>query len=185
MTLRFTATGGDADWFVFVPATDVPPTLSSSLSSPSVSLTQMPYGDLSVPADVVLSWRLEDQSTEVDPATIKLMFDGADVSASLTINKQGTVTTVTYDPPALLELGQSYPYEFSFRATVVPQLQSDSGTLVVNYIPNTPAGSFLIEAEDFNTDGGDYLPVVDTMPYLGNAYNGLAAVEGIDYQRVG
>ena len=90
VTLRFTATGGDADWFVFVPATDVPPTMSPSVSSPSVSLTQMPYGDLSVPADVVLSWRLEDQSTEVDPATIKLMFDGADVSASLTVNKQGT-----------------------------------------------------------------------------------------------
>ena len=183
VTLRFSAVGGDADWFVFVPATDVPPTMTPSLSSPSVSLTQMPYGDLSVPADVVLSWRLEDQSTEVDPATIKLMFDGADVSAGLTVNKQGTVTTVTYDPPSLLELGQSYAYEFSFRATEVPQLQSDSGTLVVNYIPNTPAGAFLIEAEDFNTDGGDYLPVVDTMPYLGNAYNGLAAVEGIDYQR--
>jgi hypothetical protein len=80
-------------------------------------------------------------------------------------------------------LGQSYDYEFSFRATVVPQLQTDSGTLVVNYIPNTPAGAFLIEAEDFNTDGGDSLPVVNTMPYLGNAYDGLAAVEGIDYQR--
>ena len=74
-------------------------------------------------------------------------------------------------------------YEFSFRATVVPQLQSDSGTLVVNYIPNTPAGALLIEAEDFNTDGGDYLPVANTMPYLGGAYTNLAAVEGIDYQR--
>jgi hypothetical protein len=182
VTLRFTASGGDADWFVFIPATDVPPTMAFGLSSASVSLTQIPFGDLSVPSDVVLSWTLEDQSTEVDPDTIKLLFDGTDVSSSLSVNKQGSITTVTYDPSGL-ELGQSYDYEFSFRSTGVPQLQEDSGTLVVNYIPDTPQGAFLIEAEDFNTGGGDYLPVADTMPYLGGAYTNLSAVEGIDYQR--
>jgi hypothetical protein len=39
---------------------------------------------------VVLSWQVEDQSTQVDPATIKLMFDGVDVSTSLTVNKWAT-----------------------------------------------------------------------------------------------
>ncbi|MCL4176566.1 MAG: hypothetical protein KJ072_02310 [Verrucomicrobia bacterium] len=184
VTLRFTASGGDADWFVFVPATDVPPSMVPGLSSPSISIGHIPYADLTVPGDVVMSWRLEDLSTAVDPATIKLIFDGVDVSTALVVDKVGSVTTVTYDPPGLLELGQSYPYEFSFRDTFsIPQLQSNSGTLVVNYIPETPAGAFLIEAEDFNTGGGDYLTEVDTMPYLGNAYTNLAAVEGIDYQR--
>ncbi len=182
VTLRFSAVNGDADWFVFVPATDVPPSMVPGISSPTLSI--IPYADLSVPADTVLNWRLEDLSTAVDPATIKLMFDGADVSANLTVDKQGNITTVTYDPPGMLELGKSYPYSFSYADnSAVPQTQQNNGTLLANYIPNTPAGAFLIEAEDFNTGGGDYLTQVDTMPYLGGAYTNLAAVEGIDYQR--
>ncbi len=120
----------------------------------------------------------------MDPDTISLTFDGADVTADLTVDKQGNVTTVTYDPPGLLELGRSYTYQLAFRDTfTIPQLLQNSGTLLVNYLPNTPAGAFLIEAEDFNTGGGDYLTDVDTMPYLGGAYTNLAAIEGIDYQR--
>jgi hypothetical protein len=42
-------------------------------------------------------------------------------------------------------------------------------------------GSFLIEAEDFNTGGGSVQAAVNTMPYLGNAYDGLSAVAGVDY----
>jgi hypothetical protein len=186
VTLRFTAINGDADWFVFVPATDIPPTMAAGLSSPSVSIGHIQFSDLTVPGDVVLAWTLTDQSTAVDTNSISLMFDGADVSSALTIEKAGAVTTVTYDPPGLLALGQSYAYDFAFNDSFTPpQQQQNSGTLLVNYIPETPEGAFLIEAEDFNTGGGDYLTDVDTMPYLGGAYTNLSAVEGIDYQRTG
>ena len=183
VTLRWQGGNGDIDWMVLAPASDVPPKVLSS-GATSASLTIQSYTDLSVPRDVVLRWQVEDFSTQVDPASIKLMFDGVDVSTGLVVSKAGDVTTITYDPPGLLELGQSYPYEFSFADTSTPpQTQRDSNTLVANYIPDTPAGSFLIEAEDFNTAGGDFLAEVDTMPYLGGAYTNLAAVEGIDYQR--
>lgn len=47
---------------------------------------------------------------------------------------------------------------------------------------------FVIEAEDFDYDGGQANPLkgtpgldVNIMPYLGGAYDGISAVEGIDY----
>jgi len=44
------------------------------------------------------------------------------------------------------------------------------------------AGSdFVIEAEDFNYGGGQYLSQADAMPYYGGAYNSLSAVANIDY----
>ncbi|HEX7861121.1 MAG TPA: Ig-like domain-containing protein [Verrucomicrobiae bacterium] len=43
--------------------------------------------------------------------------------------------------------------------------------------------SFVIEAEDINFDGGQYLPDANTMPYYGGAYEGYSAVHGVDYFR--
>src|SRR5690606_16476211 len=65
------------------------------------------------------------------------------------------------------------------------------GVFVVNPYPTE--GVFVIEAEDFNysedgVTGGLWNPQagvegmdVNVMPYLGGAYQGLSAVEGIDY----
>jgi len=43
------------------------------------------------------------------------------------------------------------------------------------------ASDFVIEAEDFNYGGGQYLSQADAMPYYGGAYNSLSAVANIDY----
>ena len=43
--------------------------------------------------------------------------------------------------------------------------------------------SFVIEAEDINFDGGQYVPSVNTMPYYGGAYDSLGAVHNVDYFR--
>src|SRR2546421_3734824 len=43
------------------------------------------------------------------------------------------------------------------------------------------ASDFVIEAEDFNYNSGQYLTQSDTMPYYGGAYNGLSAVADVDY----
>ncbi|MGA1235420.1 MAG: PA14 domain-containing protein [Limisphaerales bacterium] len=45
----------------------------------------------------------------------------------------------------------------------------------------TATGVFAIEAEDFDYDGGQTIPAASTMPYLGDAYNGLGAFHGVDY----
>ena len=42
-------------------------------------------------------------------------------------------------------------------------------------------GMFFIEAEDFDFDGGQHLPVADSMPYLGGAYQGRSAQADIDF----
>jgi hypothetical protein len=174
VTLRWQGGGGDHDWFVFAPATGVPPVLSGPT----------PPTDLTVRRDAALTWTIEDFNQKVVTNTIKLMFDGVDVSTSLQISKAGDITTIVYDPPELLDLGRKYPYELSFSDDATPAaVQQQSGTVVAYYLPSTPAGGFLIEAEDFNYDGGKALPIASTMPYLGNAYTNLAAVMGIDYMR--
>jgi hypothetical protein len=41
-------------------------------------------------------------------------------------------------------------------------------------------GAFVIEAEDYNYEGGKHLTVASTMPYLGNAYAGLRPTADVD-----
>jgi hypothetical protein len=42
---------------------------------------------------------------------------------------------------------------------------------------------FVIEAEDFDFNGGQHQPDADVMPYYGGAYEGLAATHQVDYFR--
>ncbi|HVK59409.1 MAG TPA: hypothetical protein VM735_11560 [Candidatus Kapabacteria bacterium] len=42
-------------------------------------------------------------------------------------------------------------------------------------------GAFIIEAEDYNYQGGQHVPSASTMPYLGNAYTGLVPTLDVDY----
>jgi hypothetical protein len=94
--------------------------------------------------------------------------------------KNGKVTTATYVAP----IGKVTSYEFSIKDSAGATI-SRSGTIIGNPMTPSPAGMFLIEAEDFNLNG--VVPAaqaaVDTMPYRGNAYNGLGATVGIDYFR--
>jgi len=51
----------------------------------------------------------------------------------------------------------------------------DTARLMMN------GASFLVEAEDFNYQGGQHLAIADVMPYTGNAYLGLKSTEDIDF----
>jgi hypothetical protein len=46
-------------------------------------------------------------------------------------------------------------------------------------------GAFLIEAEDFNYEGGKWKPEANVMPYVGNAYTNLTAVQDVDFNNDG
>jgi hypothetical protein len=50
----------------------------------------------------------------------------------------------------------------------------DSARLIMN-------GAFVIEAEDYNYEGGKHLSAASTMPYLGNLYSGLLPTLDVDY----
>jgi hypothetical protein len=104
------------------------------------------------------------------------------------------------------------PFSYQWRLFGKPVAGATDSTLTLNNITadmagiytvvvSNPAGSvtsdeaavildgtFVIEAEDFNYDGGKYNPKkgtpgldVDVMPYLGGAYAGLSAKQKIDY----
>ncbi len=179
-TLRFTSTRGDFDWFVLVPLTGVAPQLKA--------LTDLNH---SLPRDATIQWQIEDFSAAVDPATVKLKINGTAVpAAEFAVTKAGELTTATYNPAGLLEGARLNTYEITFRATGAANTFTNTGTFVTNYRPTAPPGSFLIEAEDYNYDGGKTNPKkgqegldVDVMPYLGTAYDGLSATAGIDYNR--
>lgn len=59
--------------------------------------------------------------------------------------------------------------------------QGDTPTVVLVTDPQP----FNIEAEDFNYDGGKTKAEASTMPYKGNAYEGLGAVPDVDYHNTG
>ncbi len=94
---------------------------------------------------------------------------------------------------------------------VTPTVTRPDGDLHIEYTPTTPwadglhtaaitygdrtvswqfrttsamkTPTFFIEAEDFDTGGGQSRPEANQMPYLGGAYAGLTAVSDTDYSR--
>ena len=173
-TLRFTTGSGDYDWFVLVPVTGIP----AKLQSVDPDGLHFP-----VSRDAVIKWTFVDFSTTFNTASAKLKINGADVVApQFTVTKTGDVTTATYDPPGLFEIGKAYSYELTW-ADSGGTSHTNSGSFLAHYMPGSPANMFLIEDEDFNTGGGQVQAAANTMPYLGGAYNGLAAVPNIDYAR--
>src|SRR6185369_2830158 len=69
-----------------------------SIVPPSV-ISTAPGGSSAV-AETVVTVRIQDGTSQVNPGTLQLQFDGAPVTPVVT--KDGLVTTVTYDPPGLL-----------------------------------------------------------------------------------
>ncbi len=122
---------------------------------------------------------LIDAGTQVSTAGISLKLNGATVTVTTT--KTGGQTKVLYNGG--LTPGTDYTAELTYSDGTTPRTISwtfNSGLV------NTPL--FVIEAEDFDYDGGQANPQkgtsgldVDVMPYLGGAYDGLSSVKGVDY----
>jgi hypothetical protein len=173
-TFRVNADSGDFDWFVLVKSPNAPPQLRSI--EPENLL-------FSVARDAVIKWNYEDIAATLSTATVALNVNGVAVpGAQLTAVKTGVNTVITYDPPGLFDIGKTYKYELSFNDSS-GAVNAKAGSWIANFFPDSPANMFLIEAEDFNTDSGKIQPAVNTMPYLGDAYNGLSAVVNVDYIR--
>jgi hypothetical protein len=181
-TFRVTVPSGDWDYFALMPLKGVSPKIVA------VSPANLSY---SLRRDATLSWTVEDFSTTLDKTSVSLTVDGVAVPpATLTVAPVAGTTdqnVISYKPATLLDIGKAHAYALSFKASDGTPTTS-SGTFMANYLPETPAGSFWIEAEDFNYGGGKSNPQkgvagldVNVMPYLGNAYTNLNAVFNIDY----
>lgn len=165
-TLRYTMASGDFDYLILAPATGIPP-----------KITQATPNNTTVPRNqgrVIVE--ITDFTTAVDPASVKFIFDGVDRTAAATINKVADITSITYDPGGLPALATvSYSVEFKDTDGLVQTFNGGYHTSVLG----TP-GQFLIEAEDFNSNGATQ-PAASVMPYLGNAYAGLPGVNLVDF----
>ncbi len=179
-TVRFNTVSGDFDFLIFSPAPAPPPAVES-----------VPL-DSAVRTNVVLDWVLRDTDTKVNVATVKVQFNSQDVTSKAVSTKTDTGATVHLDLSSTTYDAGEYPWALSFSDnSTPPQTVNATGTFVV--VPYPGEGIFTIEAEDFNysedgVTGGKTNPQkgtegldVDVMPYIGGAYDGLSAVEGVDY----
>lgn len=181
-TVRFNLNSGDFDFLIFSP-TPAPPPFIESVPQDSGTRT-----------NVVLDWVLRDTDAQVNPASVRVHFNNVDVTAQTTTTKTATGATVQLNLAGTTFAAGEYPWRLSFADnSAPPQPVEGSGIYVVVPYPAEPNTIFVIEAEDFNysddnVTGGKTNPQqgtegldVNVMPYLGGAYEGLAAVKGVDY----
>jgi len=176
-TIQANLQSGDYDWFVLVPMASAPP---------RVDLVTL---DSCKRNEVVVDWNIINLSTSVDPNTIKLVVNGKDVTAKCTVTPNADGAAVHLDDSGTMYPAGAMPYTLSFKNNKGADCSS-SYFFNVNCYP--ASGAFVIESEDFNyTEGGVSGKTnpqkgvagmdVDVMPYMGGAYQGLDAVNGIDY----
>ncbi len=168
-TLRFTTGNGDFDWFMLVPVSGYPPRVLSS----------SPANGSTVKRNSELNFVLSDLSTAVVPSTIRLILDGVDVTSTATITDTADGATVRYVPPVPFTKETTHTYSLIFGDNGTPPVtQTNTGTFNVSVVG---PGNFIIEAEDFNYGGGQFMPAASVMPYTGGAYANTNAVHLVDY----
>jgi hypothetical protein len=172
-TIRVWVESGDYDWFAFVPTTD--PTSAPSVSSVSPGAGTGTFGD------VPLSFTLNDflLETTINTNSIKLTVNGADVTATSVIADTEGGATVTYNPSGGFAAG-AQNYALTFRNSGGAET-----TFTGSFVSIRSANTFVIEAEDFNYDGGQTKAAASTMPLVSNLYTNLSATPEIDYHVVG
>jgi hypothetical protein len=124
----------------------------------------------------------QNDLTQVDASSIRLIVDGQQVTATPTT--QGNTVTVSFRPTT--------PYAFNSTHNGVV-FYSIGGTAMSNTFNFTVRGlaiqdlgsGFWIEAEDFDFDRGQTQVAASQMPYAGGAYDGLGAVNNVDYAQGG
>jgi hypothetical protein len=165
-TLRITSEAGDFDWFVLFPAANVPPQIKSATPA---------NGDI-VNLNAKLEFVIEDFSTTVNPGSIQLELDGRAVTPVVT--KNADRTTVSYQPSALFVPDSAHTYKLAFSDSAGARQELNAS---FRAYPVGAPGMFVIEAEDYDYESGRSVPAASVMPYLGGAYNGLAATLDVDY----
>lgn len=175
-TLRFNMESGDFDFFILSPEPFTPAIVSKITPAD---------GSVSKRNDKIVA-RIDNLSSDVVASTVSVTFDGADVSSKVVKTPDADGLTISYDP-GLMARGSSHTVMVMANDNASPATQLHrTATFTVGFL-GTP-GTFDIEAEDFNYDGGKANPKagtsgkdVNVMPYLGGAYDGLSAVSGVDY----
>jgi hypothetical protein len=149
----------------------------SSAGSPYISgYGPAPTGSGNHTAANAPIWANMVQAAGTLPATgdVSLTVDGAAVTPTVTSNSG--VLSVKYTPTTDWSVGQH-----AVSLVLGDRTVDWTFTVPTNPMPSVP--TFDIEAEDYDTGGGQSQAAADQMPYAGGAYKGLDAVLGVDYQR--
>jgi hypothetical protein len=174
-TLRFTVGPGnlDVNYLAFVES-DV-----QTLTPTVAAVEPRPGSDYARAPKIMAA--IQDQDSRVVASSLKLFFNGADVTMASTITDTADGARIEYQAPNGSPQGVMHTVKVDWmddQATPAP------GSFNWNYregIYNAEQNLF-IEAEDFNTGGGMYIPTTMGHPFNEKGlYNGLDAVHGIDY----
>lgn len=150
---------------------------------PYVSFASPAVGALDVALDATLELIVADGGAPVNPNFINLTLDGKVVTPAIT--RSGTITSIRYKP--------AIPFDAASKHSGTLTVQDSASTPNVVAFPFnfattlTASGVLYIEAEDFDYGGGNYMKgreIGMNGRYAGGAYQGLGAVEGIDYNEV-
>ncbi len=115
-----------------------------------------------------LSFTVTSSGATFPPGGIQLNLDGTDVSAGLVITGSASTKNVVY--PGLLSNAMH-------RAIITVTNSLNHGIRVTNQFDTFSQGNYMVEAEDFDFEGGQYVSVWEPA-----AYSGLSATTNIDFQ---
>ncbi|MBM3878292.1 MAG: hypothetical protein FJ387_00980 [Verrucomicrobia bacterium] len=115
-TVRLTALEATSslnlNYLLFVPSTD-----PASLLGPVVASTVPIPGTVNAPSARPIEVNIVNRTTAVDPASILLELDGANVTGASSVTPGPTGVTVRYQPPVPFPLASSHTAKVSFRDT--------------------------------------------------------------------
>lgn len=175
-TLRYTiGSGHDYNFLAFVPAPPVRARVCAFEPDPRWVST---YGP-------IVKATIADEDTAVIDSSVRLFIDGTDVTAQSTVTDAGCIGG-----------GASIAYQLAAdegrRHTARVTWDDGSGvrehTWSFRQGPRYDESNLFIEAEDFNTGGGEYFPSKPGSGFDFNAkglYNTLGATHGVDYNEPG
>ena len=177
-TLRMSHGSGDYDYFVLVPS-------GVDKLRPIVSDIKPAIG-ATVSRNWPLTITIQNRDTAVKAGGVKLVVAGVDVTGQATIDTSDAAKVVIgYKASPQYAANSTISYTVTFTDTD-NVAQTKDGNLKTSVFGD---GDFLIEAEDFDYDGGQSNPKagvagqdVNVMPYLGGAYDGLGAIADVDYK---
>lgn len=130
---------------------------------------------------LVITFR--DDLTTLNEGSVVVTLDGQTVTPAKT--DSGALTTYTLSPSPRWAFGSTHSgsvvYSFGSGTTVTQNFTF--GVRAIHADDIVKPGSFAIEAEHYNFDGGQTQAAVSTMPYSGTEYDGLGAVHDVDYHQ--
>jgi len=169
ITFRVFVDSGDWDWFTLIPTTK--PTANPAISSVSPA-----NGVVTHKADS-LTIQIADFLLEksIDMASIKVVANGTDITAAVTKTDNTEGVLVSYAPAGGLPAGK-HTYSLTFKNSAGEETVYNGSVTIIG-TPN----NYIIEAEDFNFDGGQTIAAASTMPLQAGLFQDKAAVHNVDY----